>query len=235
MAAATLSPSRRKEKFHQFRQTYRDPTLSVMAALLAILIFVATPFQATIGFTFVPIGALLVLVMAAGIYILSGRRIVLIPIALAAILHFTLKILRDEHHALHADLYLVASLWLTLSVTFAAVVTRAVFAGGPVTTHRIVGAVLLYLLIALVFASLYVLVGASFPGAFSHMTIADTPRLGADVTYFSLTTITSVGYGDITPVHPIARSLCNLESICGQLYPAILLARLVSLHAERRK
>ncbi len=74
-----------------------------------------------------------------------------------------------------------------------------------------------------------------FSGSFVHMTIADTPRLGADVTYFSLTTLTSVGYGDITPAQPIARSLCNLESICGQLYPAILLARLVSLHVEQRK
>ena len=67
------------------------------------------------------------------------------------------------------------------------------------------------------------------------MPIADTPHLGADVTYFSLTTITSVGYGDITPAQPIARGLCNLESTCGQLYPAILLARLVSLHLEAKK
>jgi hypothetical protein len=41
-------------------------------------------------------------------------------------------------------------------------------------------------------------------------------------------TLTSTGYGDVVPVHPIARSLCNLESIVGQLYPAILLARLVT-------
>ncbi len=118
---------------------------------------------------------------------------------------------------------------------FAVVVTRAVFADGPVTTHRIVGAILLYLLIALIFASLYLFVGAIFPGSFVHMPIADTPHLGADVIYFSLTTITSVGYGDITPAQPIARGLCNLELTCGQLYPAILLARLVSLHLEAKK
>ncbi|HUB63281.1 MAG TPA: potassium channel family protein, partial [Methylocella sp.] len=46
--------------------------------------------------------------------------------------------------------------------------------------------------------------------------------------------LTTVGYGDITPVHPIARSLCNLEAIIGQLYPATLLARLVTLELEDR-
>jgi Ion channel len=224
-----------QQRLHEFRQRYRDPTLSVMALLLALLIFVVTPLQATIGFGFAPVGAMVVLVMVAGLYILSARWIVLLPIALALALHVTLNLLRDEHDTLHAHVYLIASLWLTLSATFAVVVTRAVFADGPVTTHRIVGAILLYMLVALIFASLYLFVGAIFPDSFVHLTIADTPRLGADVTYFSLTTLTSVGYGDITPAQPIARSLCNLESICGQLYPAILLARLVSLHLEQKK
>ncbi len=224
-----------QQRLHTFRQRYRDPTLSVMALLLAVLIFVAMPLQATIGFAFAPVGAMVVVVMAAGLYVLSGRWIVLLPIALALALHVTLSLLRNEHDTLHPHVYLIASLWLTLSATFAVVVTRAVFADGPVTTHRIVGAILLYLVIALIFASLYLFVGAMFSGSFVHMTIADTPRLGADVTYFSLTTLTSVGYGDITPAQPIARSLCNLESICGQLYPAILLARLVSLHLAERK
>jgi hypothetical protein len=47
--------------------------------------------------------------------------------------------------------------------------------------------------------------------------------------YFSFATLTTVGYGDIAPVAPIARSLSNLEALIGQLYPAIVLARLVSL------
>jgi hypothetical protein len=45
----------------------------------------------------------------------------------------------------------------------------------------------------------------------------------------SFVTLTSTGYGDIIPVHPLARSLCNIESIVGQLYPAMILARLVTL------
>jgi hypothetical protein len=53
--------------------------------------------------------------------------------------------------------------------------------------------------------------------------------------YFSFVTLTSTGYGDIVPVDPVARSLCNVEMIIGQLYPATLLARLVTLElADRR-
>jgi len=219
-----------KEKFLAFRAKYSDPTLTVMTVLLALMIFVLAPIQATIGIMFLPLGVILVVVMGIGLFILAARWIVLVPIALAALMHFGLGFVRAENDPLHPPIYLLASLWLTLSATFAGVVARAVFAEGRVTTHRIIGAILLYLLVALIFASLYLFVGAAFPRAFSNLAIADTPYLGTDVMYFSLTTLTSVGYGDVVPIHPVARSLCNLESICGQLFPAILLARLVSLH-----
>lgn len=53
--------------------------------------------------------------------------------------------------------------------------------------------------------------------------------------YFSVTTLTTVGYGDIYPVNPIARSLSNLEGIVGQLYPAIILARIVTLYTPKNR
>jgi hypothetical protein len=65
--------------------------------------------------------------------------------------------------------------------------------------------------------------------------LEDNATFASSAIYFSFVTLTTVGYGDIVPVHPVARSLCNLEAICGQLYPATLLARLVSLEAERRR
>jgi hypothetical protein len=48
-------------------------------------------------------------------------------------------------------------------------------------------------------------------------------------------TLTSTGYGDIVPLHPLARSRCNLEAIIGQLFPATLLARLITLELEGRR
>ena len=53
--------------------------------------------------------------------------------------------------------------------------------------------------------------------------------------YYSFVTLTTVGYGDITPVHPMARSLAMAEALVGQLYPAILIARLVSLQIMSKK
>jgi hypothetical protein len=91
------------------------------------------------------------------------------------------------------------------------------------------GAILLYLTIAITFAALFAFVGSLLPKAFSGLSLQDDPALASNLIYFSFITLTTTGYGDIFPVHPIARSLCNLESIVGQLYPATLLARLVTL------
>jgi len=52
--------------------------------------------------------------------------------------------------------------------------------------------------------------------------------------YFSYATLSTVGYGDIVAVHPIARSLAVMEALVGQLYPAILIARLVSQEVQDR-
>jgi hypothetical protein len=53
--------------------------------------------------------------------------------------------------------------------------------------------------------------------------------------YFSVTTLTTAGFGDITAVNPFARTLVMMEALIGQLYPAILIARLVSLHVEAKR
>jgi len=53
--------------------------------------------------------------------------------------------------------------------------------------------------------------------------------------YFSIVTLTTLGYGDITAIHPVARSVVMIEALLGQLYPAILIARLVTLEMEARK
>jgi len=55
------------------------------------------------------------------------------------------------------------------------------------------------------------------------------------MTYYSFITLTTTGYGDIIPVHPVTRTLAMLEALVGQLYPAITLARLVSLGVMHRK
>jgi hypothetical protein len=99
----------------------------------------------------------------------------------------------------------------------------------PLPYHRIIGAILLYLLIAVAFATLFLFVGLADPDAIKGIAFEDDQSVAASLFYMSFVTLTSTGYGDIVPVHPLARSLCNIESVIGQLYPATLLARLVTL------
>jgi voltage-gated potassium channel Kch len=96
-----------------------------------------------------------------------------------------------------------------------------------VNVHRIQGAVAAYLLLGLSWALAYELVALRVGQAFSGAGLGAAER--TSFIYFSFVTLTTVGYGDITPVHPVARSLAVAEALTGQLYPAILLARLVSL------
>jgi hypothetical protein len=119
-----------------------------------------------------------------------------------------------------------------------AVVIAQVFRDGPVTAHRIRGAILIYLLLAVLWALAYLVVALTIPQAFrlpEGLTAGDPEALRRELTYFSVVTLTTTGYGDITAVHPVARTLVMLEVLVGQLYPAIVLAWLVSLAIMHQK
>jgi len=127
-----------------------------------------------------------------------------------------------------------------LSLLFCSTITGLmlvqVFRAGPITLYRIEGAVTLYLLVAYSWAFAYQLVALSDAAAFNF----PAGPLGAQtlrfrLLYFSMTTLTSVTYGDITPLNPAARSLAALEGVIGQLFPVLLLARLVSMELHDRR
>ncbi|WP_270938394.1 potassium channel family protein [Falsiroseomonas oryzae] len=106
---------------------------------------------------------------------------------------------------------------------------RQVTAEGEVTRARIEGAIALYLMIALVFATAYEMLEAASPGAFTGAT-----GLPQSFRYFSLVVQTSTGFGDIVPASPLARTLATLQAVTGQIFIAVLLARLVSLELAAR-
>jgi hypothetical protein len=105
-----------------------------------------------------------------------------------------------------------------------------VFGAGRVTLDRVLGAVALYTLIGVVWAEAYQLVSVHSRGSFTGLQLPD-PFDRSTWIYFSFVTLTTVGYGDIAPVAHVAKSLAIFEALIGQLYPAIVLARLVSLHS----
>ena len=122
-------------------------------------------------------------------------------------------------------------------VSMIIVVLWQVYRDGPVTGHRVRGAIAAYLLMGVFFAYSYALISHLAPGSFqlpAWVSEAGPERTEAFL-YFSMVSLTTVGFGDITAIHPLARSLVMLEALIGQLYPAILLARLVSLEIETRR
>lgn len=120
-----------------------------------------------------------------------------------------------------------------------AVVGREVFGAGHVDRDRVCGAIVIYILAGAVCADAYQLIDFYVPGAFAGAFEGAGPQRAqaghSSWVYFSFVSLTSVGYGDIVPVAPVARSLANLEALLGQLYPAIVLARLVSLQLASGK
>ena len=221
-------------RLDELQKEYSDPLLSVLTVLLLIMLFVVAPFQAAGIMMFEAFGVIVALVMVASVLVISASPTATLVILAAFLLNVFVVIARLIK-PLTYDLYLVAAAWFVIVCTLAVVVAQTVFGQGHVSFHRIVGAVLLYLLIALAFVSLFMLVGLQIPNAFNGLVFEDNQKLASNLIYFSFVTLTSTGYGDIYPVHPVARSLCNLETIIGQLYPATLLARLVTLELEGRR
>jgi len=224
-----------KGAIYGLRERWGDWLLTALTILLFTMMFVVAPVQAAFDGGFDYFAAGIALLMIAGALILSGSMIVMLLMVLGFALNVVVVI--NRLHGAHGDydLYILSLGWLVVSITLGVVVARAVFSGGRVSLHRIVGAILLYMLVAIAFVALYLIVGLSAPDAFKNMSFEDTPELTSQLIYFSCATLTTVGYGDIAPVNPFARSLSNLEAVVGQLYPAILIARLVTLHLQEER
>lgn len=112
-------------------------------------------------------------------------------------------------------------------LVIAFILLSQVFRPGRVTPVRIQGAIAVYLLFGGAWAHAYHLVAMLQPGSFNS---AAGPLLDtSDWIYYSFVTLSTVGYGDITAVHPIARLLSVGEALTGQLYLAVLIARLVAM------
>jgi hypothetical protein len=213
----------------------RNNALTGFLVLEALILFIATPLSSMGVHQPLLAGGLLCGPLFLAIVIISRSIGARLLAAIAAVLATGGLIMRISHPS-------VLTVWLGHTAVIAAVlgisvvIVRAVFAPGRITHHRIEGAVILYLNIAVAFTSVFRMIQELDPGAFSNAPAQQTEAAAAStMLYFSFTTLTSTGFGEILPINPFARSMANLESIVGQLYLAILLARLVTMHVESRR
>jgi hypothetical protein len=225
----------KRNRFRDLRERFHDPTLTVLTILLAVLMFGIGPLQAVGILGAHHFAIVMALVMVAGIFIVSGSPLAVAALLVAIALVVVATVLRLRQPS-SLDLFLDAGAWAIAGLTLSFVVARAVFAPGRITSHRVVGAVLLYLVIGFTFTAFFCFVALLEPNAFAGLhPLQDNLAVASNFGYFSFVTLTSVGYGDIVPVHPYARGFANVEAIIGQLYPATLLARLVTLEVAGRQ
>jgi hypothetical protein len=105
-----------------------------------------------------------------------------------------------------------------------------------VTADLILGAVNVYLMIGVGFAFIYGLIELLQPGSFTGLEeLASTPDRVLYFLYFSFITMSTLGYGDISPLTPHGMTATYMEAIFGQMYLAILVARLVAMYIDKRR
>jgi hypothetical protein len=115
---------------------------------------------------------------------------------------------------------------LFVALTIAGLLSE-VFRAKVITLDVIRGSIAIYLLLGVFFALLYAIVFFSEPSQFSESIY---PGRLSEFIYFSFTTLTTLGYGDISPAGTLVRTLSTIEAVSGQLFLTITIARLVGLH-----
>jgi hypothetical protein len=175
--------------------------------------------------------------MAAGIYDVNRKR---------KLFRFTLVLLISvillNSIAILAGMAILVPLVFGLYILFFCSIGLAILSDvleeGNVTSKKIRGAVCVYLLLGYIWGTLFCLIELLSPGSFTYQgarmaaPLAETSlhALNATFFYYSFVTLTTTGYGDITPVTIATRCFSTLEAMIGQLYLAILIGRLVGLH-----
>ncbi len=213
-----------------------ERSLTALLVLLIVEIFITMP-STRAGFATGLLAAVVFsLMLLAGLLAMVRHRIIQVVSGVFIVCAIGIRLARVVFDI--SGLVLWDALLSLLSIVgMVVVVLWQVYREGPVTGHRVRGAVAAYLLLAVLFAFGYTIMSHLVPGSFQLPAwVSQTgPERTEAFMYFSMVALTTVGFGDITAIHPLARSLVMLEALIGQLYPAILLARLVSLEIETRR
>jgi hypothetical protein len=216
-------PTSPKAEARDHGSTY--PLLGILVVLL-----VASPLLPDVGAPGLVLDLFLTGVIFAAFWVVHRDRRRLVGVAAAGA---SALVLLWTAHATGATSLLVAAL-LVFASTLGYVVTALlllVLRARRVSLDTVSGAIAAYLLLAHVWAAVFGLVELLAPGSLrgggGAPVIADAHPLEATL-YFALVTLTTVGYGDIVPVTPLARNLAALCAVSGQMYVAVLVAALVA-------
>ena len=208
----------------------RFSTVELLIALA--LLFVSFPFVEEIKGGDIIVSILLSLVLISAVLAVSNRRstlVVAVLLAAPAIIGRWIDHFRP--HLVPPAVFLIAGLVLVAFVVMN--LLRFVLRAPSVSIEVLCASISAYLMLGLMWTMAYWLVDQLTPGGAFSFNTNGGPRSMNGFTgfYFSFITLSTVGYGDITPVSKIARWLAAMEAMTGLLYVAVLIARLVALYS----
>ena len=212
-----------------------DQSLTFFLAVLILIIFVVFPL-AGLGWLgkFIVDLVLSILLLSGAVATKRSRTLTILVVLLTVAglaVHWTGAYVPKFGHPVLESVLLLSCL-----LAFALVTLVQVFSPGVINLHRVLGAIAAYLLIGLMWSYAYALADMLVPGSIRPMVNAQEEVAPmARYVYFSFSTLTTLGYGDIVPVHPIARTLAICEGLIGQLYPAVLIAGLLGMALQPQK
>jgi len=209
---------------------FRFSVARFLAAL--VLLFVAAPFIEEVRNGALIDTALATVVMCMGVLAVGARRRTLV---VAIVLVLPAVVGNWMHHLWHGS-YPMEAVVAGRLVFLAYVVARLlifILRAPRVNSEVLCAGISIYLLLGLLWALGYTVVALHDPNAFAFSVPPGSPHVMARFTafYYSFMTLTTVGYGDITPVSKVARMLAIMESMSGTLFVGVLIARLVSLYS----
>jgi hypothetical protein len=176
-----------------------------------------------------------VALLASGVYLSSVSRQHMIATAVVAVLNVAIGIPWVLSGGSVIWLALASySLLIVFQGMIIVVLVEYIFVTERVSRDVIFSASTIYLILGNLFTGLYMIIHTLDPEAFVSTTL-DTPLPWQRMVYFSYSTLTTLGYGDITPVSPWAQSIASLEAMLGLLYIAIILGRMASRYGTPTK
>lgn len=206
-----------------------EMSLRIFFISIVVLNFILTPLAASHQSGTIIARTFYLFLIISGSYALIEKKKYTYTIIVFSITAFIVWIISSESRILWVDAA-DGLMQVLFYLIFLLLILIKVFRGGVFNLMRVEGAMTGYLLIGNLFASLYYTLNIVLGSNIFHLPGGDNI---SGFMYFSFTTLTTLGYGDIVPLHPIVRSMSNMEAVIGQLYPAVLIARLISLEGNK--
>jgi voltage-gated potassium channel Kch len=223
-----------KRKINRFILRHR--LLILLASILMLMIFFPFLFRHFSDYVLL-LELFFIFLLLGGINVVSrNKKIVTVSVLIA----FMAVVVIAFDYVLESRNLLILGLGLEilfLSITTFTVISH-VLSYKKITEDKIYGAICAYLLIGIIWAMIYTTIEIAFPNSFHFAYGISTSSESysthrfyfSQFIYYSYVTLSTLGYGDIVPITQEARVLSSLEAVIGQLYVAVLIARLVGLH-----